>query len=102
MLKTVSRVSCVLSTGNPSIGQILPLSRIAGGKPAVRWTSEARTSTIRRSTSEKSKDIATYIGRGAGFLKLRTASSGDAEDLLEAGQSRPDLADPVLAQGQHS
>ena len=59
MLKTTSRVCWVERTGKPSIGMILPLSRIAGGKPGVRWTSDAFASTMRARTDEKSKSIAT-------------------------------------------
>src|SRR3954451_7009126 len=102
MLKTISRVSWVLSAGKPSIAQILPLSRIAGGKPAVRWTSEARASAIRRSTSEKSKDIVVYIGSASKFLKHRCISGGDTKHLLEAGLPTPHLAQTVLAQGEHA
>ncbi len=32
-----------------------PRMRIAGGKPELRWTSEARSGAIRVSTSAKSK-----------------------------------------------
>ena len=49
----------LVSGGKPSIGLIFPLSRIAGGKPGVRWTSEARASTMRRRTSEKSNVMST-------------------------------------------
>src|SRR5664279_2139430 len=60
-----------------------PLSRTAGGNPAVMWTSEAFASTIWCRTSEKSK------------------SGCDTEYLLEAGHAAADLRDAVLAQGQH-
>src|SRR5215218_1698996 len=102
MLKTISRVSCVLSAGNPSIGRISPLSRIAGGKPAVRWTSEARASTIRRSTSEKSKDIGLYIGNERRSLKRWSGSGGNTQHLLEAGLTGSHLTQPVLPEGEHS
>ncbi len=50
-----SRVSWVVRVANPSIGTIRPLTRAAGGKPGVRWTSEAPASTMRMTTAEKSK-----------------------------------------------
>src|ERR1700712_2984293 len=61
-----------------------PLSRTAGGKPAVRWTSDAFSSTIWRSTSEKSN------------------SGSDTEHLLEAGLAAADLDHAVLTQSEHS
>ena len=44
---------------------IFPFSRMQGGTPVVRCTSEARASTIRRSTSEKSMLMTPLIDRSA-------------------------------------
>src|SRR6478609_4381732 len=99
-----SRVCWLESTGNPSIGTILPLSRIAGGNPAVRWTSEARASTMRRRTSAKSKSMEARSSFRPDSSIPETdepRSGGDTEDLPEAGHPRTHLVQPVLAQGQH-
>jgi hypothetical protein len=39
------------------MGTIRPRTRTAGANPGVRWTSEARTSTIFVSTEAKSRPI---------------------------------------------
>src|SRR5262249_30559988 len=89
----------------PSRGLIFPLSRIAGGKPAVRWTSEALTSAMWLRTAAKSKSI---LPRSSfwpipRYLKAMShRSGGDPDHLFDAGLAHPDLGGAVLAQGQHA
>ncbi len=43
--KIMSRMSSLVSGGQPSMGRMAPWSRIVPGMAAVRWTSEAPTAT---------------------------------------------------------
>ena len=51
--------------GSRPCGRSFPFRGSQGGTPGVRWTSEALASTIRRSTSEKSKSMTSLIDRSA-------------------------------------